>query len=83
MSTPAGADLAGRAGQLRPYDLGQRICRVTGADHAMTAAMPLLTALAQAEGEHKDFANPILTGVGLFVGLTILLIITLQFNKDR
>jgi uncharacterized membrane protein len=49
----------------------------------MTAAMPLLTALAQTEGEHKDFANPILTGVGLFVGLTILLIITLQFNKDR
>jgi hypothetical protein len=49
----------------------------------MTAAIPLLTALAQTESEHKDFANPILTGVGAFVGLTILLIITLQFNKDR
>jgi hypothetical protein len=49
----------------------------------MTAAMPLLTALAQNEGEHKEFANPILTGVGAFVALTILLIITLQFNKDR
>jgi len=62
---------------------GQRIRRVTGADHAMTAAVPLLTALAQTEGEHKEFAHPLLAGVGAFVGLTILLIITLQFNKDR
>jgi len=49
----------------------------------MTAAVPVLMVLAQSEGEHKDFANPILTGVGAFVALTILLIITLQFNKDR
>jgi hypothetical protein len=49
----------------------------------MTAAVPLLTALAQTEGEHKEFANPVVVGVGAFVGLCILLIITLQFNKDR
>ena len=49
----------------------------------MTAAVHLLTALAETDGEHKDFANPVLTGVGAFVALTILLIITLQFNKDR
>jgi uncharacterized membrane protein len=49
----------------------------------MTAAMPLLTALAQVEGEHKEFADPIVVGVSAFVGLCILLIITLQFNKDR
>ena len=49
----------------------------------MSAAVPLFTALAQAEGEHKEFANAIVVGVGAFVGLCILLIITLQFNKDR
>jgi hypothetical protein len=49
----------------------------------MTAAVPLMTALAQTEGEQKDFAHPILVAVGAFVLLCILLIITLQFNKDR
>ena len=49
----------------------------------MTAAVPVLTALAQAEGEHKEFAHPIVVGVGAFVALCVLLIITLQFNKDR
>ena len=41
-----------------------------------------LTALAQ-EGAGRDEINAVVAGVGAFILLTILLIITLQFNRDR
>lgn len=41
-----------------------------------------LGVLAQAETD-RGHINPLLTGTGTFVLFLILLLITLQFNKDR
>ncbi|MCI0687627.1 MAG: hypothetical protein L0Y54_10380 [Sporichthyaceae bacterium] len=50
----------------------------------MTAtAGTLLGLVAQAETEREGHISPILTGVGTFVLFLILLLVTLQFNKDR
>lgn len=43
----------------------------------------LLGLLAQTETERDGHVNPVLTGVGTFLLFTLLLIFTLQFNKDR
>jgi hypothetical protein len=42
-----------------------------------------LGALAQAETDSAGHINPLLTGTGPVVLFLILLLITLQFNKDR
>lgn len=50
----------------------------------MTAtAGTLLGSLAQAETESEGHISPVLTGVGTLVLFLILLLITLQFDKDR
>lgn len=41
-----------------------------------------LTALAQ-EGAERDEINGVAAGVGVFLLLAVLLIITLQFNRNR
>jgi hypothetical protein len=47
----------------------------------------LLTTLAQTAAEtgstDNDDISPIVAGVGAFILLALLLVITLQFNKDR
>lgn len=43
----------------------------------------LLTALAETGTTERDHISPVVTGVGAFVLLAVLLLITLQFNKDR
>ena len=50
----------------------------------MTAtAGTLLGLLAQPETESEGHINPVFTGVGTLVLFLILLLITLQFDKDR
>ena len=39
--------------------------------------------LAQAETDSARHINPLITGIGTFALFLILLLITLQFNKDR
>jgi hypothetical protein len=39
--------------------------------------------VAQAETESERHINPLVAGTGTFVLFLVLLLITLQFNKDR
>lgn len=51
-------------------------------EHAVT----VLTRLASEGGEHggnHENLNPLGAGIGAFVALVVLLIITVSFNKDR
>lgn len=49
-------------------------------------AMTVLTRLANEGGEHggsHENLNPLAAGIGAFVALVVLLLITMSFNKDR
>ncbi|WTX00744.1 hypothetical protein OG216_15745 [Streptomycetaceae bacterium NBC_01309] len=49
-------------------------------------AMTVLTRLASEGGEHggnHENLSPIGAGVGAFIALIVLLLITMSFNKDR
>lgn len=43
----------------------------------------LANAVAKTGSTEGDDINPVVTGAGAFILLCILLLITLQFNKDR
>jgi hypothetical protein len=46
-------------------------------------ALVLSQVLAEGNPAHEHHNKPALVGISVFVGLTVLLLITLQFNRDR
>jgi hypothetical protein len=49
----------------------------------MTAHSVLLSRVLAEAAAHEHHNKPALVGISVFVGLTVALLITLQFNRER